>query len=102
MDVHLMFRGRDVISAVAQIISRVVVWEDEKMKYAIVALLLAFSVTEADAVVYCAAGRYHAGCVRRPAGGAVVVAPVVGAAVVAPRRVCPIGFRFYGGRCRPV
>src|SRR5271168_2600756 len=106
MDVHLMFRGRDVIRAVARlsrIISRVVVWEDEKMKYAIVALLLAFSVTEADAVVYCAAGRYHAGCVRRPAGGAVVVAPVVGAAVVvAPRRVCPIGFRFYGGRCRPV
>ena len=44
------------------------------MKYAIVALLLAFSVTEADAVVYCAAGAYHAGCVRRPAG-AVVVAP---------------------------
>ena len=81
------------------------------MKYAIVALLLAFTVTEADAAVYCAAGRYHAGCVRRPAGGAVVVAPGVGAAVVAPgvgaavvapRRVCPIGFRFYGGRCRPV
>jgi hypothetical protein len=45
------------------------------MKYAIVALLLAFSVTEADAVVYCAAGAYHAGCVRRPAGGAVVGAP---------------------------
>ena len=42
------------------------------MKYAIVALLMAFSVTEADAVVYCAAGAYHAGCVRRPAGGAVV------------------------------
>lgn len=47
------------------------------MKYAIVALLLAFSVTEADAVVYCAAGAYHAGCVRRApvARGAVVVAP---------------------------
>jgi hypothetical protein len=107
MDVHLMFRGRDVpllISAVARLsqTSRVVVWEDAKMKYAIVALLLAFSVTEAAAMVYCAAGAYHAGCVRRPAGG-VVVAPVVGAAVVvAPRRVCPIGFRFYGGRCRPV
>jgi hypothetical protein len=45
------------------------------MKYAIVALLLAFSVTEANAVVYCAAGAYHAGCVRR--------APVARAAVVA-------------------
>ncbi len=46
------------------------------MKYAIVALLMAFSVTEADAAVYCAAGAYHAGCVRRPpAAGAVVVAP---------------------------
>src|SRR5271154_4458706 len=106
MDVHLMFRGRDVISAVArlpQIISRVVVWEDEKMKYAIVALLLAFSVTEADAVVYCVVGRNDPGCVRRLAGAAVVVALVVGAVfVVAPRRLCPVGFRFYGGRCRPV
>ena len=50
------------------------------MKYAIVALLLAFSVTEADAVVYCAAGAYHAGCVRRP--------PVAGAVVVAPAARC--------------
>jgi hypothetical protein len=57
------------------------------MKYAIVALLLAFSATAADAVVYCAAGAYHAGCVRRPAAGAAVVAPrpVYGAGVVAPR-----------------
>jgi hypothetical protein len=45
------------------------------MKYAIIALLLAFSVTDANAVVYCAAGMYHAGCVRRPVGGAAVVAP---------------------------
>lgn len=45
------------------------------MKFAIIALLLAFSVTEANAVVYCAAGVYHAGCVRRPVGAAVVVAP---------------------------
>jgi hypothetical protein len=64
------------------------------MKYAMVALLLAFSVTEANAVVYCAAGAYHAGCVRRPpAAHAVVVAPR--GAVVAPacrivngRRIC--------------
>jgi hypothetical protein len=58
--------------------------EDIKMKYAIIALLLAFSVNEANAVVYCAAGVVRAGCVaRRPVGAAVVVAPR--AAVVAPR-----------------
>jgi hypothetical protein len=58
--------------------------EDTKMKYAIIALLLAFSVNEANAVVYCAAGVVRAGCVvRRPVGAAVVVAPR--AAVVAPR-----------------
>jgi len=51
------------------------------MKYAIVALILAFSIGDANAVVYCAAGVYHAGCVARPGVG--VVHP--GAAVVAPR-----------------
>jgi len=51
------------------------------MKYVIITLMLAFSATEADAVVYCAAGVYHAGCVARPG---VAVAPR--AAVVAPRR----------------
>jgi hypothetical protein len=64
------------------------------MKYAMVALLLAFSVTKANAVVYCAAGVYRAGCVRRPpAAHAVVVAPR--GAVAAPacrivngRRIC--------------
>jgi hypothetical protein len=63
------------------------------MRYAIIALLLAFSVNEANAVVYCAAGPYRAGCVRRPVGGVVVVAPrpVGGVVVVAPR--C----RFVGG-----
>jgi hypothetical protein len=57
------------------------------MKYAMVALLLAFSsVNEANAVVYCAAGVVHAGCVvRRPVGTAVVVAPRP--VVVAPRAV---------------
>jgi hypothetical protein len=54
------------------------------MKYALVALILAFSLSDAGAVVYCAAGAYHAGCVRRPPGAA-VVAPVHRAAVVAPR-----------------
>jgi hypothetical protein len=43
--------------------------------------LLAVQVSEANAVVYCAAGAYHAGCVRRPVGAA-VVRP--GAAVVRP------------------
>jgi hypothetical protein len=63
------------------------------MKYAMVALLLAFSITEANAVVYCAAGAYKAGCVRRPPAAAVV--RPAGAVVVAPhcriingRRVC--------------
>ncbi len=56
------------------------------MKFAIVGLLLTFSLTEANAAVYCAAGVYHAGCIRRPPAGAVVVAPrPMGAAVVAPR-----------------
>ena len=65
------------------------------MKYAMVAALLAFSITDANAVVYCAAGVYHAGCVRRAPAAAVVTPRPVGAAVVAPhcriidgRRVC--------------
>ena len=63
------------------------------MRYAIVAMIFALSITDANAVVYCAAGAYHAGCVRRPPAAA-VVAPR-GAVVVAPhcriidgRRVC--------------
>jgi hypothetical protein len=40
------------------------------MKYLIAVLLLLFMVTEANAVVYCAAGVYHAGCVARPPMGA--------------------------------
>jgi hypothetical protein len=43
---------------------------------------LMMPVSPANAVVYCAAGVYHAGCVRRPAVG-VAVAPR--AAVVVPR-----------------
>jgi hypothetical protein len=46
---------------------------------------LMMPVSPANAVVYCAAGVYHAGCVRRPAARAAVVAPVHRAAVVAPR-----------------
>ena len=63
------------------------------MKYAAIAMIFALSITDANAVVYCAAGVYHAGCVRRPPA-AVVVAPR-GAAVVRPhcrivngRRIC--------------
>ena len=37
------------------------------MKYVIIALLLVFSVNDANAIVYCAAGVVRAGCVaRRP------------------------------------
>ena len=64
------------------------------MKYAVIAMIFALSITDANAVVYCAAGVYHAGCVRRaPVARAAVVAP--GAAVVRPhcrivngRRIC--------------
>jgi hypothetical protein len=43
---------------------------------------LTFEPSNANAVVYCAAGVYRAGCVVRP-----VVAPVARAAVVHPGRV---------------
>jgi hypothetical protein len=55
------------------------------MKYAIIAMIFAFSITEANAVVYCAAGVYHAGCVRRPPAAAVVVPHC---RIVDGRRVC--------------
>jgi hypothetical protein len=59
------------------------------MKYAIAILMLALSVGEANAVVYCAAGVYHAGCVRRPVGAAVVAPrPAVHCAWVNGARVC--------------
>ena len=63
------------------------------MKYAIVALILAFSVTEANAVIYCAVGVYRAGCVARP-----------GVGVVHPRVVvCPVGWHLgAGGVCRRI
>ena len=54
----------------------------------------------------CGPGWYrgpYGGC--RPMGGPVVVAPapvVVAPPVVVVRpRVCPYGFRWYAGRCRP-
>jgi hypothetical protein len=45
---------------------------------------MAIETPEANAVVYCAAGVYRAGCVVRPVGAA-VVAPVVGVRGVARR-----------------
>jgi hypothetical protein len=55
---------------------------------------VALTTTEASAVIYCAAGVYRAGCVARPAVGAVVVAPR--AAVVArPVVVAPVRRRVY-------
>lgn len=65
------------------------------MKYAIIAMIFAFSITDANAVVYCAAGTYHAGCVRRPPVAHAAVVTPRGAAVVRPhcrivngRRIC--------------
>lgn len=46
--------------------------------------IMAVEIPEANAVVYCAAGVYRAGCVVRPVG-AVAVAPVVGVRGVARR-----------------
>ena len=83
------------------------------MKYLFAGLMLASAVVgfseAASAAGGCGPGWYrgrYGNC--RPMGGAVVVrpAPVVVApapVVVVPRaRVCPWGYRWYAGRCRPV
>jgi len=83
------------------------------MKYLFAAVMLASAVVgfseAASAAGGCGPGWYrgpYGGC--RPMRGAVVVrpAPVVVApapVVVVPRaRVCPYGFRWYAGRCRPI
>lgn len=80
------------------------------MKYLFAAAMLASAVVgfseAASAAGGCGPGWYrgpYGGC--RPMGGPVVVAP--GPVVVAPPvvvvrpRVCPYGFRWYAGRCRP-
>ncbi|WFU38146.1 hypothetical protein QA640_27380 [Bradyrhizobium sp. CB82] len=61
----------------------------------------------ASAAGGCGPGLYrgpHGGC--RPMGRAVMVAPapvvVAPPVVVARPRVCPWGFRWWAGRCRPV
>lgn len=83
------------------------------MKYLLAAAMLASAVVGfsevASAAEGCGPGFYrgrYGHC--RPMGGAVYVAPrrvVVAPApvVVVPRaRVCPYGFRWYAGRCRPI
>jgi hypothetical protein len=68
------------------------------MKHVIISLVLAggfiaFSNFEASAVV-CARGIYRAGCVG-PRGAAVVHRPVVGRAIVGPRRGVYVRRRVY-------
>ncbi|TYL89253.1 hypothetical protein FXB40_35685 [Bradyrhizobium rifense] len=82
----------------------------DHMKYLFAAVMLASAVVgfseAASAAGGCGPGWYrgpYGGC--RPMGRAVVVAPapvVVAPPVVVVRpRVCPYGFRWYAGRCRP-
>jgi hypothetical protein len=83
----------------------------ENMKYLFAAALVAgtfASFSAANAAGGCGPGFHrgpYGGC--RPNGGAVVVAPgavvVERPVVVVPRgRVCPIGFSWRYGRCRPI
>jgi hypothetical protein len=70
------------------------------MKHLMIPMLLvggfvALITTEASAVIYCAAGVYRAGCVARPAVGAVVVAPGAAVVVRRPVVVAPIRRRVY-------
>jgi hypothetical protein len=57
--------------------------------------LVALTTTEASAVVYCAVGVVRAGCVARPAVGAVVVAPRAAVVVRRPVVVAPVRRRVY-------
>jgi hypothetical protein len=76
------------------------------MKYLFAAALVASSFIGVSAVN--AAGGCGPGFHRGPYGGCranVVRAPIVveRPVVVVPRgRVCPYGFRWYAGRCRPI
>jgi hypothetical protein len=83
----------------------------EDMKTLFAAVLVAGTLagfSAADAAGGCGPGFHrgpHGGC--RPNGGAVVVVPRVVVApatvVVVPRaRVCPYGFVWRAGRCRPI
>lgn len=82
------------------------------MKYLLAAVVLVSTVVGfsemASAAEGCGPGFYrgrYGHC--RPMRGAVVVRPgpvvVAPPVVVVPRaRVCPYGFRWWGGRCRPI
>ena len=81
----------------------------EDMKYLFAAALVAgtfASFSAANAAGGCGLGFHrgpYGGC--RPNGGAVVVAPRVvrPPVVVVPRgRICPLGFSWRYGRCRPI
>jgi hypothetical protein len=83
----------------------------ENMKYLFAAVLAASTIagfSAANAAGGCGPGFHrgpYGGC--RPNGGAVVVAPgavvVERPVVVVPRgRVCPVGFSWRYGRCRPL
>jgi hypothetical protein len=87
------------------------------MKYLFAAVMLASAVVgfsgAASAAEGCGPGWYrgpYGRCHPMGGGGAVVVAPGAPAVVVAPAapavvvrpRVCPYGFRWYAGACRPI
>jgi hypothetical protein len=85
--------------------------EGENMKTLFAAVLVAGTLagfSAADAAGGCGPGFHrgpYGGC--RPNGGAIVVAPRVVVApapvVVVPRaRICPYGFAWRAGRCRPI
>ncbi|WJR81163.1 hypothetical protein [Bradyrhizobium sp. NP1] len=76
------------------------------MKYLFAAVVLASSLaglSAANAAGGCGPG-WHRGPYGRcmPNGGAVVVAPAAPVVVVPGRRVCPPGFFWRYGRCRPI
>ena len=78
------------------------------MKYLFAAAMLASAVVgfaeTASAAGGCGPGWYrgpYGGCRRMGGPPAVVVVPPRAPVVVRPR-VCPYGFRWYAGRCRPI
>jgi hypothetical protein len=83
--------------------------KEDQMKYLFAAVMLASAVVgfseAASAAGGCGPGWYrgpYGGC--RAMGGrppVVVVAPRPAPVVVVRPRVCPYGFRWYAGRCRP-
>jgi hypothetical protein len=84
---------------------------DEKenhMKYLFAAAMLASAVVgfseAASAAQGCGPGWYrgpYGNCRPMAARGPVVVVPAPAPVVVVRPRVCPYGFRWYAGRCRP-